>query len=189
MRFVLGNRHLLRLGHEVTLYAPQLGPFADHARRRGLTVHDTLRELPSACDALFAQDSIVVYELSQRYLDALCAFRICGDVFDFQLPPQVASVVDVIVVLSDRYARTAAASAASVPVLRLRVPIDVDRLVSLGAPRERPQRAVVLGNYGERDALVAAAWAGWASMCAASAATRRVTTSRPASPTRTSSSP
>lgn len=177
MRFVLGNRHLLaaggtevhlvtvaehllRLGHEAVLYAPELGPFADHARRRGLTVHDTLRELPGACDVVFAQDSIVVYELSQRYPDAFCAFRLCGDVYDFQLPPQLASVVDLIVVLSDRYERAAGASAASVPVLRLRVPIDVDRLVSLGPLRERPRRAVVLGNYGERDALVAAAWGG-----------------------------
>jgi hypothetical protein len=177
MRFVLANRHLLaaggtevhlvtigehllRLGHEVVLYAPELGPFADHARRRGLELCDSLRELPDACDVAFAQDAIVVYELARRYPDALAVFRICGDVFDFQLPPQLDGVVDLVVVLSDRYARLAASCAARVPLLRLRIPIDVDRLVPLGAIRERPRRAVLLGNYGERDALIREVWGG-----------------------------
>ena len=57
MRFVLGNRlldraggtevHLLtlglqlrRLGHEVCLYSPELGPFTEHVRGRGLEVVD-----------------------------------------------------------------------------------------------------------------------------------------------------
>jgi hypothetical protein len=63
VQFVLGNRvmdgaggtethlvtigdQLLRLGHEVVIYSPQLGPFADHARRRGIDVVDELRRLP-----------------------------------------------------------------------------------------------------------------------------------------------
>ena len=175
MRFVLANRllvevggtevhlvtigeHLQRLGHEVVLYAPELGAYAEHARRRGLEVAGSLRELPETCDVLFAQDSIVVHELAARYPQALTVFRICGDVFDFQLPPQVGGEVDLIVVLSDRYERLAAACAVDVPVVRLRVPIDVDRLVPLGAIRERPERAVLLGNYGDRAALVSETW-------------------------------
>ena len=47
-----------------------------------------------------------------------------------------------------------------VPVVRLRVPIDTDRLVPLGALHERPRRAVLLGNYLERDVAVTAAWSG-----------------------------
>ena len=175
MRFVLANRHLVevggtevhlvtigehlqRLGHEVVLYAPELGPYADHARRRGLDVAGGLRELPETCDVVFAQDSIVVHELAARYPQALSVFRICGDVFDFQLPPQVDGEVDLIVVLSDRYERLAAACAVNVPVVRLRVPIDIDRLVPAGAIRERPERAVLLGNYGDRVALVSQTW-------------------------------
>lgn len=175
MRFVLANRHLIaaggtevhlvtitehlqRLGHEVVVYAPELGAYAGHARRRGIEVVDDVGALPAACDVVFAQDTIVVYELAERYPDALLVFRICGDVFDFQLAPQLDGVVDLFVVLSDRYERVALASAASAPVLRLRVPIDVDRLVPLGALRERPERAVMLGNYGEREALVRATW-------------------------------
>jgi hypothetical protein len=175
MRFVLANRHLLaaggtevhlvtiaehlqRLGHEVLLFAPELGPFADHARRRGLEVHDNPRELPAACDIVFAQDGIVAPELAQRYPQALMIFRICGDVFDFQLPPQLDGLVDLIVVLSDRYRRLAEACAVKVPVLRLRAPIDIDRLVPLGTIRERPERAVLLGNYPARDELVHEVW-------------------------------
>jgi hypothetical protein len=175
MRFVLGNRHMIaaggtevhllvlgehlqRLGHEVVVYASELGPFADHARRRGVAVTDSVRELPEACDVVFAQDGIVVHDLAERFPDAFHVYRICGDVHDFQLPPQVAGVVDLIVVLSDRYERIARAMAVRAPVLRLRVPIDIDRLVSLGSLHARPRRAVLLGNYLERDAAVIGAW-------------------------------
>ena len=175
MRFVLANRillapggtevhlvtvgeHLRRLGHEVVLYAPEIGPFADHARRRGLEVHDDRRELPADCDVVLAQDGIVVYDLARHYPEAMLVFRVCGDVYDFQLPPQVPGVVDLVVVLSDRYERIARAGAVPVPVLRLRIPIDVDRLVPLVALRERPERAILLGNYVERDDVVRETW-------------------------------
>ena len=38
------------------------------------------------------------------------------------------------------------------------MPIDIDRLVPLGPLHERPRRAVLLGNYLERDAAVVGAW-------------------------------
>ena len=177
MRLVLGNRHMIaaggtevhllvlgehlqRLGHEVVVYAPELGPFADHVRRRGVEIVANARELPEACDVVFSQDAIVVHDLAERFPGALHVFRVCGDVADFQLPPQVAGELDLIVALSDRYVRAAEACAVDVPVVRLRVPIDTDRLVPLGALHERPRRAVLLGNYLERDVAVTAAWSG-----------------------------
>ncbi len=128
MRFVLANRlldraggtevHLLtlaeqlrRLGHEVCLYSPELGPFTDHVRRRGVDVAAELRDLPGACDVVLSQDALVVYDLAERYPSAFHAFRVCGDVFDFQFPPQLEGIVDLIVVLSDRYERLARACA------------------------------------------------------------------------------
>jgi hypothetical protein len=175
MQFVLANRHLLaaggtevhlvtigehllRLGHAVMLYAPQIGPFADHVRQRGLDVCDNVRELPKACDVVFAQDTIAAYQLASFYPDALNIFRVCGDVSDFQLPPQTSGVVDLTVVLSDRYERAARACAVVTPLLRLRVPIDIDRLVAMGPLRKRPRKAVLLGNYLERDEVVIDAW-------------------------------
>ena len=175
MRFVLANRlmnlaggtevhlvtvgaELLRLGHEVVIYSPELGPFADHARERGVDVVDQLRELPVECDVVLAQDGIVVYDLAERYPRALNIFRVCGDVFDFQSPPQVEGVVDLVVVLSERYARLAHACAVKSPLARLRIPVDIDRLVPVGTIRARPRRAVILGNYPDRIQVVREAW-------------------------------
>src|SRR4051794_17964920 len=175
MRFVLGNRFMLhvggtevhlvtvsealiRMGHESVIYSPELGPYSDYARRRGLDVVGELRNLPDECDVVLAQDRIVAYDLAERYPDALFLFRICGDVFDFQLPPQVEGLVDLTVVLSERYARVANTCAVKAPLLRLRIPVDLDRLVSIGPIRARPRRAVMLGNYGDRYELVRAAW-------------------------------
>jgi hypothetical protein len=175
MRFVLANRqltgvggtevhlgtvaeHLERLGHEAHLYAPEVGAFGEHLRRRGLKVHDSVHGLPETCDVVFSQDGIVVYEMAERYPEALGVFRICGDVHDFQLPPQLDGAVDLVVVLSDRYERVARATAIRAPILRMQVPIDVDRLAPNGAIGPRPQRAVLLGNYGERNALIRQVW-------------------------------
>ena len=175
MRFVLGNRLLVnvggtevhlailgeqlrRLGHEAVIYSPELGPYADHLRSRGFEVTNGLSELPEDCDVAFSQDTLVAYDLAARYPEARHAFRICGQSHDFQLPPQLAGAVDLVVVLSDRYARIAAASAADTPVVRLRIPVDTELLAPLGSIRERPRRAVLLGNYPERFDLVRSAW-------------------------------
>lgn len=175
MLFVLANRVLLlpggteihlatlaeqlqRLGHEVVVYSPELGTFADELGRRGIKVEGTLRRLPEDCDVIFSQDSIVAYDLAHRYPNAFSVFRICGDVFDFQSPPQLDGIVDLVVVLSNRYARLARAGAVRSPVLRLPAPIDTERLVPTGPLRERPEHAVLLGNYREREELIRTAW-------------------------------
>jgi hypothetical protein len=175
VRFVLANRllhgaggtethlltigdHLQRLGHDVVLYSPELGPFADHVRGRGLEVVDQVRLLPSDCDVVFAQDAIVVYDMAERYPDARLVFRVCGDRYDFQSPPQTPGLVDLVVALSDRYLRLTSACAVRTPVLRLRVPIDVDRLVPLDPIAARPRRAILLGNYGDRLQVLCEVW-------------------------------
>jgi len=175
MRFVLANRlldhaggtevHLLtlaeqlqRLGHEVCLYSPELGPFTEHVRRRGVDVIGDLQGLPRDCDVVLSQDALVVYDLAERYPSAFHAFRVCGDVYDFQLPPQLGGILDLIVVLSDRYERLVRACSVKAPVLRLRVPIDADCLAPVAPIRQRPKRAALLGNYRARDDLVEEAW-------------------------------
>jgi hypothetical protein len=175
VRFVLGNRLLVnvggtevhlsilgeqlqRLGHETVVYSPELGPYADHLRGRGFEVTDALAELPDDCDVVFSQDTLVAYDLAARYPEARHGFRICGQSHDFQLPPQVAGAIDLVVVLSDRYARIAEASAADTPVVRLRIPVDTELLAPIGSIRERPRKAVLLGNYPERFELVRSAW-------------------------------
>ena len=149
---------LLRLGHEAVIYSPELGPFADHARERGIEVVDELDELPVECDVVLAQDSVVVYQLAERYPGAVSVFRICGETFDFQSPPQVEGIVDLVVVLGERYARLARALAVEPPLARLRIPVDIERLAPVGTIRARPRRAVILGNYPDRVHVVREAW-------------------------------
>lgn len=150
--------HFQRLGHEVSVYAHELGPFSDHAREHGVKAYGELHDLPAECDALLTQDAVVAYELADRYPDARHVFRVCSDVYDLSMPPQLDGVVDKILVLSDRYARLASACAVTAPLLRLHVPIDIDRLTPLGSIRARPRRAVLLGNYSDRHELVREVW-------------------------------
>ncbi len=103
---------------------------------------------------VLSQDALVVYDLAERYPTAFQAFRVCGDVLDFQFPPQLDGILDLVVVLSDRYERLVRACAVKAPVIRLRIPIDADRLTSIAPIRQRPERAVLLGNYPDRDELV-----------------------------------
>ena len=175
MRLVLANRgfasaggtqtylltlaeHLQRLGHEVFVYAHELGPFTDHARGCGIEVRDELRELPSRTDVIFTQDAVVAYELAERFPDARHVFRACSDIYDFELPPQLDDVVDMVVVVSDRYARLVRGCGVKAPLLRLRSPVDLDRLSPRGGIRPRPRRAVLLGNYEDRHRLVEDVW-------------------------------
>ncbi len=175
MRFVLGNRlmaevggtevhlvtlaeHLQRLGHEAVIYSPELGPYAEYARSRGLEVESEPSKLPGECDVLLSQDMLVAYDLAARYPRALHAFRICGDVFDFQLPPLREGVVDLVIGLSDRYARLAEGCAINAPVVRLRISVDVDLRTPVGGIRNPPRRAVMLGNYGYRFDWVRSVW-------------------------------
>ena len=150
--------HFQRLGHDVSIYAREVGPFSEHARDRGVRVHGELHELPADCDALLTQDAVVAYELAERYPDARHIFRVCSDVFSLSVPPQLDGIVDMFLALSDRYERLACACAVTARPLRLRVPIDIDRLASLGPIRRRPRRAVMLGNYPDRHELVREVW-------------------------------
>lgn len=177
MRFVLSNfalaasggsetylltvgHQLQRLGHDVVLYAHEVGPFADHARERGVEVVSRAADLPRECDVVVSQDAVVAYELAERFPAALHVFRACSDVYDFELPPQLDGVVDFVVAASDRVARCVEGCAVTAPLLRLRQPIDIARLVPSAPIRARPRRAVMLGNYAvdHRRALFEEAW-------------------------------
>ena len=62
-------RALDRLGHDVTLFADELGPLADHVADRGVDVARALSQLPEVCDAVLANAAITVGLLAERYPD------------------------------------------------------------------------------------------------------------------------
>lgn len=145
--------HLQRLGHGVTIHAVTLGGgMAELARARGIHLAPELDDLPAECDVILSQDGGVAYALAERWPRTPQVFVCHSALFDLQLPPFVAGVVGVVVVLSDRVERRIRALDPAYEVVRLRQPIDTERLVPRGAPRPRPERALLLGNYLRGDA-------------------------------------
>lgn len=141
--------HLQRLGHELVIHALQTGPMSELAGDRGIPVVADEAELPTGSDAVLAQDAGMAYALAARYPGTPQLFVAHSALHDFQLPPLIAGVPMTVVVLSDRVAARVAALDLPHPVVRLRQPIDGERFAALGAPRSRPLRALLLGNYQE----------------------------------------
>jgi hypothetical protein len=145
-------RQLERLGHGVTVYAQILGQMAHRATEQGMRVTDSPRRLPPRCDAALVQDAAVSYALAERYPDTPQVFRATSEILDVWLPPNLPGLISHVVVLSDRVGERVYAMATSHEVVRLRQPIDTERLRPQNDIRRRPRRAVLVGNYlsGER---------------------------------------
>ena len=152
--------HLRRLGHGVVVHAEEGGAMSELMEARGLRVEIGERGLPETCDAILVQDATMAYALADRWPEAPQVFRAPSALYDFQSPPQLPGVVAAVVVCSDRMARHVEAMAGEREIVRLRQPIDIKRLCPRGEIRERPRRALLLGNYvaGRRRELIAEAW-------------------------------
>lgn len=138
---------LQRLGHDVVIHAVKTGAVSELAVRRGLPVLAGEAGLPAECDGTVVQDVGVAHALAARYPGTAQLFVAHSDLHDFQLPTAVTGAPAKVVVLSDRVARRVAATAPGHDVVRLRQPIDTERLIPLGAVSERPRRALLLGNH------------------------------------------
>lgn len=148
---------LERLGHEVTLYAPQLGTMADVACSRGLRVARSERELPDLCDAVIAQDGVTMLAMADRYPGAVRVIVVHSAEYDIHLPPGIDGTVSCAVVMSSAVERRVRAMSTKLKVERLRQPIDLERHPAVGSISDRPRRVLMLGNYlngRARDALV-----------------------------------
>ena len=152
-------RELGRLGHEVVVAAQELGPMAEEAERAGVRVAADATEWPDRCDAIFAHDAIMTCELAERYSDTRLVYFAHSPVYEHQLPILLEGVVAAVVVASELTARRIRALALDAPIVRLRHPIDTDRF-SAGPIRDRPRRALLLGNYltGRRRKALVDAW-------------------------------
>jgi hypothetical protein len=143
--------HLERLGHGVTLHAPVLGEMADLAREHGLRVAAGERALPERCDVVLAQDAPSALDMAARFPEATGALVVHGAEYDVHLPPPADGVVDVAIAMNGAVARRLGALARPVEVVRLRQPVDVNHFAAVGPVRERPESALLLGNYlGDR---------------------------------------
>lgn len=136
---------LQRLGHEVALHAREWGEIVQACRDGGLEVAND-STLPRNCDAAVVQDAAVAFDLAKRYPEAPQVFVAHSDLFDLQSPPQLADIVDSVVVLNDRVASRARALARTPEIVRLRQPIDVLRFEPEGSPGAQARRVLVLSN-------------------------------------------
>lgn len=147
---------LEHLGHAVTLHAPRLGRVADDARAAGLRVAVREAELPERCDAVLANTADVAYDLAARYPAVPLVYVCHSEIFELQVPPQLPGTCSALVTLCDRMRDWVLGLAERPEVVRLRQPVDLRRFHPHGAARERPRRALMLGNYvrGGRRAMV-----------------------------------
>ena len=148
--------HLEQLGHDVTIYGLELGEMAEAARRRGLRVVGSQRELPEAVDVVYAQEGITPLELGGRYPETPCVVALQSRENSLWLPPQLPGTIAALVVLSDGVRARAASYPNTPKVVRLRQPVDTVRFSPRGPLRRARPRVLLLGNYvsGERRRLV-----------------------------------
>lgn len=148
--------HLQRLGHDVTIFAAELGEMTDIARESGLVVLDDERALPAEPDVIYAQDAFAALLLAERYPRTPQVFAIHADEWDLWLPPQLQGLIAAVVALHERVGKRARAAAVVPEIVRLRQPVDTVRFSPRGPLRDPPKRALLLGNYlmGDRLKLV-----------------------------------
>ncbi|MDQ3870867.1 MAG: hypothetical protein M3301_04530 [Chloroflexota bacterium] len=161
-------RELQLLGHATVIAAEELGPMADHAESQALVVVRTAADLPAGCDAILANDASSAAMLAARYPSARLVHVAHSDVFDHQAPVLVPGVTDAVVACSDRMAARMEALALNAPVVRLRLPVVLDRLLGTGPLPDRPRRAVIVSNYlaGDRRRALVDAWQARGVTCA-----------------------
>jgi hypothetical protein len=128
--------HLERLGHEVHVLAAEPQPPPEELR-----VVTVERGLPLAPDAIYAQDSYAALLLADLYPLTAQVFVAHGDRRQAWLPPQLAGVVARVVVFDDRTAEAARAAALPQELVRLRRPVDVQRVAERGSLPKQPRRA------------------------------------------------
>lgn len=164
---------LERLGHDVSIYAPNRGEMAEFAGRQGIRV--LRREaLPENSDAVISSDAATCHELAGRFPGTVHIFIAHSRDYPLQAPPPFSDRCQAVVVLNDRVRRAVQARGWHAPVVRLRQPISELRFQDRGPFRPAAKRVLVLSNQieGARARLVQSAcraggfelsWVGGAS--------------------------
>jgi hypothetical protein len=141
-----------RLGHEVSIYAVELGGGAEIARERALPLIGEA-ELQGDFEAALVQDAGVSLQIADRCPGVPQLFVAHSAMFDLQAPPQLPGLVGAVVVLNDRVGERMRSFGTGVEVVRLRQPIDTQRFAPRGVLPEVPRRALLLSNNPSADRI------------------------------------
>lgn len=135
-----------RLGHEVSIFSPNRGAMAEHARTIGTPVL-AASDLPADGDLVVASDAATASDLAAVYPSAVRVFVVHSTDFALQAPPQLDGIAHAVVVLNDRVGRMVNARAWHAPLHRLHQPITLSRFRDLGPPRTEARVALISSNY------------------------------------------
>ena len=142
-----------RLGHGVTIYAPEGGGGEAVARERSLTTLSEGSPLANDFDAALVQDGAVSSEIAERCPGLPQLFVAHSDMFDLQAPPQLDGAIGAVVALNERIAARMRGFSAGVEVVRLTQPIDTQRFVPRASLTDAPRVALLLSNTPHADRL------------------------------------
>ncbi len=139
---------LRRLGHDVLAYSPGLGDVARSLRHNGFVVHDDPSELPPGIDVIHGQHTNAV-AMVRRYLPSVPLVFVSHSWFIPAEDPCIDIGPAALVALNDRIeARLRSmAMATSVPVHRLRQPIEIGFFDGQRRPpAARPETALLVSR-------------------------------------------
>lgn len=141
--------HALRgLGHDVLVYSPTCGAFADQLRAAGFPTTDDVGELPDDVDVLHGQHLTATARLRERFPELPLVFASHSWFVPIENPiPELrAGAFLAFNDLTERRLR-ASASAAGIPVHRLRQPIGISFADGARIPiGDRPQRVLAVSR-------------------------------------------
>jgi hypothetical protein len=137
---------LERLGHDAILVTWQEGEMSTEARARGLRVIAPEAVVAGDAEAIVASDAATLLALAERDPPAVRIMVMHSSEYILQTPPQLPGACQAIVVLNENIRRRAEALAVSVPIVRLRQPVDLERYRRLTPPRRPPRRMLIFGN-------------------------------------------
>ena len=139
--------HLSRLGHEVVVWASELGLSAEVGRARNIEIVGEGALPPQDVDATISLDRVMAIDLALRYPHAvrLYAMHNSNEVW---LPPPEPGIVAATLAPNDRLACLARGCAGAGEVVRIKQPVDILRFTpASGWPRQIPSRVLLIGNY------------------------------------------
>jgi hypothetical protein len=152
---------LAQLGHEVVLFAIELGLVAAEAGRRVLTVISDLRQLPGEIDVTIALDRALAIDMALFYPKAVRLYAMHNALEEW-LPPPEPGIVAATLAPSSRFETLARGSVGAGEVIRIRQPIDIVRFSPRAYAKKVPTDVLFVGNYadveGQRISLLQQAW-------------------------------
>lgn len=156
------GQNLMRLGHDVRIYARVSGDMAVLAKKHGLTTVNHPEDLGETADAVVSQDGLVAHDLAALWPRVPQAHVCHSSLYDFQQPPLVPGIASTVITLNDRVRRRVEALNGDHVVVRLTQPIDTQRFSPTSTPADRPRRALLLSSYldGAPRRALESVWGG-----------------------------